>query len=119
MFQPVIAVPVVGQLTSSFLCSRKHNKAAVQIKEDMKKMVQLPMVKPRPTATVGKRVFGVPLLELRELGLVEDGVPQVVRRMVEYLLEHGKILLVALNMLQYHFCFVCHIGLHSACFTEV
>ncbi|XP_076151053.1 protein FAM13A isoform X2 [Alosa pseudoharengus] len=66
-----------------------HNKAAVQIKEDMKKMVQLPMVKPRPTAPVGRRVFGVSLLELKELGLVEDGVPLVVRSMVEYLREHG------------------------------
>lgn len=66
-------------------------------------MVQLPMVKPRPTATLGKRVFGVPLLELRQLGLVEDGVPLVVRRMVEYLLEHGKIFLVELHMLQDNF----------------
>ncbi|XP_031415165.1 protein FAM13A isoform X2 [Clupea harengus] len=66
-----------------------HNKAAVQIKEDMKKMVQLPMMKPRPTATEGKRVFGVSLLQLRELGLVADGVPLVVRSMVEYLQQHG------------------------------
>ncbi|XP_062379114.1 protein FAM13A isoform X3 [Sardina pilchardus] len=66
-----------------------HNKAAVQIKEDMKKMVQLPMGKPRSTAPVGRRVFGVSLSELKELGLVEDGVPSVVRSMVGYLREHG------------------------------
>ncbi|KAL2098055.1 hypothetical protein ACEWY4_007262 [Coilia grayii] len=66
-----------------------HNKAAVQIKEDMKKMVQLPMMKPRSTATEGKRVFGVPLLELKSQGLVEDGVPLVIRSMVEFLKEHG------------------------------
>uniref|UniRef100_A0A9J7YZ10 Family with sequence similarity 13 member A n=1 Tax=Cyprinus carpio carpio TaxID=630221 RepID=A0A9J7YZ10_CYPCA len=67
-----------------------HNKAAVQIKEDMKRMVQLPMIKPSPaTATAGKKVFGVSLLELRDLGLVKDGVPVVVRSMVEYLEKHG------------------------------
>uniref|UniRef100_A0A8C1IGK9 Family with sequence similarity 13 member A n=1 Tax=Cyprinus carpio TaxID=7962 RepID=A0A8C1IGK9_CYPCA len=65
-------------------------KAAVQIKEDMKRMVQLPMIKPSPaTATAGKKVFGVSLLELRDLGLVKDGVPVVVRSMVEYLEKHG------------------------------
>lgn len=85
-----MGVPVVGHLTSSFLCSRKHNKAAVQIKEDMKKMVQLPMLKPRPTATEGgNKVFGVSLSELKSRGLVEDGVPLVIRNMVEYLKEHG------------------------------
>ncbi|XP_026059381.1 protein FAM13A-like isoform X8 [Carassius auratus] len=67
-----------------------HNKAAVQIKEDMKRMVQLPMIKPSPaTATGRKKIFGVSLLELRDLGLVEDGVPVVVRSMVEYLEKHG------------------------------
>uniref|UniRef100_A0A8C1TX36 Family with sequence similarity 13 member A n=1 Tax=Cyprinus carpio TaxID=7962 RepID=A0A8C1TX36_CYPCA len=53
-------------------------------------MVQLPMIKPSPAnATVGKKVFGVSLLELRDLGLVKDGVPVVVRSMVEYLEKHG------------------------------
>ncbi|XP_073698146.1 protein FAM13A isoform X3 [Garra rufa] len=67
-----------------------HNKAAVQIKEDMKRMVQLPMIKPSlATATGGKKIFGVSLLELRDLGLVKDGVPVVVRSMVEYLEKHG------------------------------
>ncbi|XP_067261503.1 protein FAM13A isoform X2 [Chanodichthys erythropterus] len=67
-----------------------HNKAAVQIKEDMKWMVQLPMLKPSPvTGTGGKKIFGVSLMELRDLGLVKDGVPVVVRCMVEYLEKHG------------------------------
>uniref|UniRef100_A0A671RTH5 Protein FAM13A-like n=1 Tax=Sinocyclocheilus anshuiensis TaxID=1608454 RepID=A0A671RTH5_9TELE len=67
-----------------------HNKAAVQIKEDMKRMVQLPMIKASPvTATAGKKIFGVSLLELRGLGLVKDGVPVVVRSIVEYLEKHG------------------------------
>uniref|UniRef100_A0A673FXH6 Family with sequence similarity 13 member A n=1 Tax=Sinocyclocheilus rhinocerous TaxID=307959 RepID=A0A673FXH6_9TELE len=53
-------------------------------------MVQLPMNKPSPaTATGGKKIFGVSLLELRDLGLVKDRVPVVVRSMVEYLEKHG------------------------------
>uniref|UniRef100_A0A672KE96 Family with sequence similarity 13 member A n=1 Tax=Sinocyclocheilus grahami TaxID=75366 RepID=A0A672KE96_SINGR len=53
-------------------------------------MVQLPMIKASPaTATAGKKIFGVSLLELRGLGLVKDGVPVVVRSMVEYLEKHG------------------------------
>ncbi|XP_071768640.2 protein FAM13A isoform X2 [Centroberyx gerrardi] len=67
-----------------------HNKAAVQVKEDMKKMVQLPILRPaRAAAAKGSRLFGVSLLELRELGMVEDGVPVVVRRMVEHLRKHA------------------------------
>ncbi|XP_041699165.2 protein FAM13A [Coregonus clupeaformis] len=71
-----------------------HNKAAVQIKQDMKKMVQLPMLRgtsrgPPGVEARGGRLFGVSLLELRELGLVKDGVPLVVRSMVEFLREHA------------------------------
>ena len=73
----------------------KSCKAAVQIREDMKKMVQLPMLKPWPasaaaTVTGGQKVFGISLLEMRELGLLKDGVPLVVRSMVEYLRRHGE-----------------------------
>uniref|UniRef100_A0A673NDL7 Rho-GAP domain-containing protein n=1 Tax=Sinocyclocheilus rhinocerous TaxID=307959 RepID=A0A673NDL7_9TELE len=84
-------VRTVDVVDCSFLfCFSKHNKAAVQIKEDMKRMVQLPMIKASPaTATAGKKIFGVSLLELRGLGLVKDGVPVVVRSMVEYLEKHG------------------------------
>ncbi|XP_016429839.1 protein FAM13A-like isoform X2 [Sinocyclocheilus rhinocerous] len=84
-------VRTVDVVDCSFLfCFSKHNKAAVQIKEDMKWMVQLPMNKPSPaTATGGKKIFGVSLLELRDLGLVKDRVPVVVRSMVEYLEKHG------------------------------
>uniref|UniRef100_A0AAR2IQT2 Rho-GAP domain-containing protein n=1 Tax=Pygocentrus nattereri TaxID=42514 RepID=A0AAR2IQT2_PYGNA len=86
------AVPVVD--CSPLLCFSKHNKAAVQIREDMKKMVQLPMLKPWPpsaaaTVTGGQKVFGISLLEIRELGLLKDGVPLVVRSMVQYLRRHG------------------------------
>uniref|UniRef100_A0A8C2JFL3 Family with sequence similarity 13 member A n=1 Tax=Cyprinus carpio TaxID=7962 RepID=A0A8C2JFL3_CYPCA len=85
---------MVDVVDCSFLfCFSKHNKAAVQIKEDMKRMVQLPMNKSSPaTATAGKKIFGVSLLELRDLGLVKDGVPVVVRSMVEYLEKHGLCL---------------------------
>ncbi|KAK7161304.1 hypothetical protein R3I94_004092 [Phoxinus phoxinus] len=67
-----------------------HNKAAVQIKEDVKRMVQLPMLKPSPaTGAGGQKIFGVSLVKLSDLGLVKDGVPVVVRCMVEYLEKHG------------------------------
>ncbi|KAJ8281441.1 hypothetical protein GJAV_G00067730 [Gymnothorax javanicus] len=65
-----------------------HNQAAVHIKEDMKRMVQLPLSRAKP-ASQGRKVFGVPLQELREAGLLKDGVPLPVRRMVEHLREHG------------------------------
>ncbi|KAK1791943.1 hypothetical protein P4O66_013915 [Electrophorus voltai] len=86
------AVPMVD--CCPFLCFTKHNRAAVQIREDMKKMVHPPMAQPwhgpapaRPSGSPG--VFGVALLDVRELGLVKDGVPMVMRTMVEYLRQHG------------------------------
>lgn len=98
---PDMAVPTVPVVPvadcCSLLCSYlQHNKAAVQIKQDMKKMVQLPMLRgtsrgPRGVEARGGRLFGVSLLELRELGLVKDGVPLVVRKMVEFLREHGEL----------------------------
>ncbi|XP_062852311.1 protein FAM13A [Trichomycterus rosablanca] len=73
-----------------------HNKAAVQIRirEDMKRMAQLPMLKNLPTLNTsgdktGQRAFGVSLIELSDQGLVNDGVPSVLRGMVEYLRQHG------------------------------
>ncbi|XP_067441001.1 protein FAM13A isoform X2 [Thunnus thynnus] len=66
-----------------------HNKTAVQVKEDMKKMVQIPMLRPRTVAAKHTKLFGAPLFELCEKGLVEDGVPLVVRKMVEYLGKHA------------------------------
>ncbi|CAB1327287.1 unnamed protein product, partial [Coregonus sp. 'balchen'] len=96
---PDMAVPTVPVVPvadcCSLLCSYlQHNKAAVQIKQDMKKMVQLPMLRgtsrgPPGVEARGGRLFGVSLLELRELGLVKDGVPLVVRSMVEFLREHA------------------------------
>ncbi|KAM3622934.1 uncharacterized protein V6R79_005027 [Siganus canaliculatus] len=64
-----------------------HNKTAVQVKEDMKKMVQIPILRSRTVKP--SKLFGVSLLELQEKGLVEDGVPLVMRRMVEHLRKHA------------------------------
>lgn len=66
----------------------QHNKTAVLVTEDMKKMVQLPMLRPR--AAKNNKVFGASLSELRDRGLVEDGVPVVLRRLVEHLRKHGE-----------------------------
>ncbi|XP_046726389.1 protein FAM13A isoform X2 [Silurus meridionalis] len=73
-----------------------HNKTTVQIRirEDMKKMVQLPVLKNLPTyATAGDKkgqgVFGVSLMELSKSGSMKNGMPSVLRSMVEYLIQHG------------------------------
>lgn len=60
----------------------------MQVKEDMKKMVQIPMLRPRMVKPTQQ--FGVSLTELQERSLVEDGVPLVLRRMVEHLRTHGE-----------------------------
>uniref|UniRef100_A0A3B5M3W7 Rho-GAP domain-containing protein n=1 Tax=Xiphophorus couchianus TaxID=32473 RepID=A0A3B5M3W7_9TELE len=65
------------------------SKTAVLVREDMKRMVQIPMLRSRAVAAQSTKVFGVSLLELREHGLVEDGVPLLVRRMVEHLSKHA------------------------------
>lgn len=70
--------------------SLQHNQTAVLVREDMKRMVQIPMLRSRAVAAQSTRVFGASLLELRERGLVEDGVPLLVRRMVEHLSKHGN-----------------------------
>lgn len=57
------------------------------VTEDMKKMVQIPILRPR--AAKNTKVFGASLAELQDRGLVEDGVPVVLRRLVEHLLKHG------------------------------
>ncbi|XP_061737035.1 protein FAM13A isoform X1 [Nerophis ophidion] len=67
----------------------KHNKAAVQVKEDMKRMVQMPMLRPRSGGAKHTKLFGASLLELQDKGLMEDGVPLVVRRMVEHLRKNA------------------------------
>lgn len=51
-------------------------------------MVQIPMLRPRTVKHT--KLFGESLFELQERGLVEDGVPLVLRRMVEHLRKHGE-----------------------------
>lgn len=36
------------------------------------------------------KLFGVSLFELQEKGQMEDGVPRVLRRLVEHLGKHGE-----------------------------
>lgn len=54
----------------------------------MKKMVQIPML--RAKTVKPNQQFGVALSELQERSLVDDGVPRVLRRMVEHLRKHGE-----------------------------
>uniref|UniRef100_A0A671W0D2 Family with sequence similarity 13 member A n=1 Tax=Sparus aurata TaxID=8175 RepID=A0A671W0D2_SPAAU len=70
-----------------FLLILSHNKTAVQVKEDMKNMVQIPILRQRLFKHT--KLFGVSLFELQQKGLVEDGVPLVMRRMVEHLRKHA------------------------------
>lgn len=51
-------------------------------------MVQIPMLRPRTVKP--NQQFGVSLAELQERSLVDDGVPRVLRRMVEHLRKHGE-----------------------------
>uniref|UniRef100_A0A7N8WJ82 Family with sequence similarity 13 member A n=1 Tax=Mastacembelus armatus TaxID=205130 RepID=A0A7N8WJ82_9TELE len=66
-----------------------HTHTAVQVKEDMKKMVQIPILRPRTVAAKHTKLFGASLFELQHKGLVQDGVPLVVQKMVEYLRKHA------------------------------
>uniref|UniRef100_A0A7N8XIR5 Family with sequence similarity 13 member A n=1 Tax=Mastacembelus armatus TaxID=205130 RepID=A0A7N8XIR5_9TELE len=61
----------------------------MQVKEDMKKMVQIPILRPRTVAAKHTKLFGASLFELQHKGLVQDGVPLVVQKMVEYLRKHA------------------------------
>ncbi|MBN3324519.1 FA13A protein, partial [Atractosteus spatula] len=53
----------------------------------MKKIVQLPLIKQKEPSMW--KVFGVSLSDLKKQGLLKDGIPLVVRNMVEYLMENG------------------------------
>ncbi|XP_077133213.1 protein FAM13A isoform X5 [Ranitomeya variabilis] len=64
-----------------------QSKAAVRLKEDMKKVVVRPGRGQPPKHC--KRFFGVPLKDLHKEGLVMNGVPAVVWSIVEYLRSEG------------------------------
>ncbi|XP_069834408.1 protein FAM13A isoform X2 [Dendropsophus ebraccatus] len=85
---PEMQPPVVSAHDCSlFLCSFKQSKAAVRLKEDMKKVVGRPGRAQPPMP--GRKVFGVPLKDLHKEGLVMNGVPAVVWSVVEYLRSEG------------------------------
>ncbi|XP_057582755.1 protein FAM13A isoform X3 [Hippopotamus amphibius kiboko] len=64
-----------------------QSKAAVRLKEDMKKIVAVPLHEQRNSTCT--RVFGVSLQDLHRQGLTENGVPAIVGSIVEYLTMHG------------------------------
>ncbi|XP_043530311.1 protein FAM13A-like isoform X2 [Chiloscyllium plagiosum] len=65
-----------------------QNKAAVRLKEDVKRIMAHPLGTQKRACSAGK-VFGVSLRDLQQRGQTIDGVPLVVQHMVEYLQEHG------------------------------
>ncbi|XP_071973733.1 protein FAM13A isoform X3 [Engystomops pustulosus] len=65
----------------------QQSRAAVRLKEDMKKVVVRPGRAQPPMPC--RRVFGVPLKDLHKEGLVINGVPAVVWSVVEYLRSDG------------------------------
>ncbi|CAN2388976.1 GTPase-activator protein for Rho-like GTPases [Pristimantis euphronides] len=88
LLRPEMQPPVVSAHDCSlFLYSFKQSKAAVRLKEDMKKVVVRPG-RAQPPAPC-RRVFGVPLKDLQKEGLVINGVPAVVWSVVEYLRSEG------------------------------
>nr|XP_020030206.1 protein FAM13A isoform X1 [Castor canadensis] len=80
--------PVINMTDCSFfLCPFKQSKTAVRLKEDMKKIVAVPLSDQKDPSY--QKLFGVSLQELQEQGLSDKGVPAVVRRIVGYLTQHG------------------------------
>ncbi|KAM9329531.1 protein FAM13A-like [Gastrophryne carolinensis] len=72
---------------SLFLYPFKQSKAAVKLKEDMKKVSVRPGKGQPPMPC--RKMFGVPLKDLHKEGLVVNGVPAVVWNVVEYLRGEG------------------------------
>ncbi|XP_076998984.1 protein FAM13A isoform X2 [Tamandua tetradactyla] len=64
-----------------------QSQTAVQLKEDMKKIVAVPVSEQRESTY--KKLFGVSLQELQQQGLTENGIPTIVWSIVEYLTRHG------------------------------
>lgn len=81
--------PVVSVTDCSFFFRYfKQSNAAVRLKEDMKKVVTVPLNEQRNSTYT--KLFGVSLQDLHQQGLTENGVPAIVGRIVEYLTMHGK-----------------------------
>lgn len=82
--------PPVVNITdcSFFLRPFKQSKATVRLKEDMKKVVAVPLTEQRNSSYT--KLFGVSLQDLQQQGLTENGIPAVVGNIVEYLTKNGK-----------------------------
>ncbi|XP_077738980.1 protein FAM13A isoform X4 [Canis aureus] len=70
-----------------FFSSPHQSKAAVRLKEDMKKIVAVPLNEQRNSSY--KKLFGVSLQDLQQQGLTENGIPAIVGTLVDYLTKHG------------------------------
>ncbi|KAB0389317.1 hypothetical protein E2I00_001470, partial [Balaenoptera physalus] len=81
--------PPVANMTdcSFFFRYFKQSKAAVRLKEDMKKIAAVPLNEQRNSTYT--KLFGVSLQDLHQQGLTENGVPAIVGSIVEYLTMHG------------------------------
>lgn len=64
-----------------------QSKATVRLKEDMKKIVVVPLNEQRNSTY--KKLFGVSLQDLQQQGLTENGIPAIVGNIVEYLTKNG------------------------------
>lgn len=86
--------PPVVKMTdcSFFLRSFKQSKATVRLKEDMKKIVAVPLSEQKNSTY--KKLFGVSLQDLQQQGLTVNGIPAIVGNIVEYLTKNGKSSLV-------------------------
>uniref|UniRef100_A0A2K6CCY9 Family with sequence similarity 13 member A n=1 Tax=Macaca nemestrina TaxID=9545 RepID=A0A2K6CCY9_MACNE len=62
-------------------------KAAVRLKEDMKKIVAVPLNEQKDFTY--QKLFGVSLQELQRQELTKNGIPAIVWNIVEYLTQHG------------------------------
>ncbi|XP_011736012.2 protein FAM13A isoform X4 [Macaca nemestrina] len=64
-----------------------QSKAAVRLKEDMKKIVAVPLNEQKDFTY--QKLFGVSLQELQRQELTKNGIPTIVWNIVEYLTQHG------------------------------
>ncbi|RXN01911.1 Protein FAM13A [Acipenser ruthenus] len=78
---------LIGIHCSNTTPSDLHNTSTVRLKEDMKKIVQQPLIKQKGLGC--RKAFDISLLDLQQQGLIHDGIPSLVKSMVEYLMEQG------------------------------
>uniref|UniRef100_G1PK83 Family with sequence similarity 13 member A n=4 Tax=Myotis lucifugus TaxID=59463 RepID=G1PK83_MYOLU len=65
----------------------QQSKATVRLKEDMKKIVAVPLSEQKNSTY--KKLFGVSLQDLQQQGLTVNGIPAIVGNIVEYLTKNG------------------------------